>query len=73
MKTDKQLETDLNNMFSEAINSPEKALEHFAYLTNKNRTKHCTENHIVKCFNNGKLGTLLKRLDYIAFSASRND
>lgn len=60
-------EERLNVLFSE-IFSIDEATEKFIYLTNKKRGKTTTTKHIEKCYINNKLGSLLKRLDPIAFN-----
>jgi len=62
----KQKEQRLNKLFSECF-TMEEALDNLIYLTNKSRGKSTSESHIIKCYVNGTLGSLLKRLDLIAF------
>lgn len=62
-------EKRLNEQFSE-IYSEDQAVESFIYLTNKSRGKATTENNIRKAYREGKLGSLLKRLDFTAFSCA---
>jgi hypothetical protein len=73
MKTDKVQERFLNELYTDSIGSEDEAVEQFIYLTNKNRFPRTTEANIIKCFHNRSLGSLLKRLDYTAFSASKYD
>jgi len=67
--TKKEKEQELNYMYSETYNEDE-AIEQFIYLTNRNRGKGNTTTiaHIRKCYQNEKLGTLLRRLDPISFN-----
>lgn len=61
-------EKRLNELFSDYYDEDE-AVEELIYLTSKERTHRTTENHIRECYRNGTLGTLLKRLDPIAYNA----
>jgi len=65
--TPKKKEQKLNRIYSEMY-SEDDAVESLIYLTNKSRGKHTTEANIRKQYRNGKLGTLLRRLDPIAFN-----
>lgn len=61
-------EKRLNELFSDYYDEDE-VVEELIYLTSKERATRTTENHIRKCYRNGTLGTLLKRLDPIAYNA----
>ena len=65
--TQKQKEQKLNRIYSEVYNEDD-AVESLIYLTAKSRGKHTTEANIRKQYRNCKLGTLLRRLDPIAFN-----
>jgi hypothetical protein len=67
MKNNK--EQKLNDLFSSCY-SVDEALDNFIYLTNKSRGKHTTEQNIIIQYHNRKLGSLLKRLDPIAFNCA---
>ena len=69
METPKQKEKRLNENYADYL-SEESAVDQFIYLTNKNRKKRTTEKHIRHCHNNHTLGSLLRRLDPIAFNCS---
>lgn len=62
-------EQKLNSLYSSCY-SLEDAIDNFIYLTNKDRGKATTEQNIIKQYHAGKLGTLLKRLDPIAFNCA---
>lgn len=63
-------ERHLNALYFD-IFSEEQAVDNFIYLTAKNRTGgSTTEAHLRKCYRNRELGTLLRRLDSIAFECS---
>ena len=64
--TAKQKEQAVNQMYSDM--SLDSMLENFIYLTNKSRGKHTTESNLTKQHQNNKLGTLLKKLDSIAYN-----
>lgn len=61
----KQKEKMLNDYYMEMPES--RAIDEFEYLTNPSRGEHTTINNIRKQYRNGKLGTLLKKYDPIAF------
>lgn len=71
-RTDKEQERYLNELYFD-IYSEGQAIDNFIYLTNKSRGAHTTEAHIRKCYNRRELGSLLRRLDPIAFQTSKND
>ena len=62
-------EAQLNSMYSDSF-SENQIVDMFMYLTNPVRGKTTTESYIRKCYRNRTLGTLLKRLDPIAFQVS---
>lgn len=68
-KTNKEKEQHLNATYSE-IYTQENAIDNFIYLTSRQRSKRTTESHIIKCYSNGTLGSLLRRLDPIAFNCA---
>lgn len=59
----------LNALYFDAY-SEEQAVENFIYLTNKSRGKHTTERNIRNAHQRRELGTLLRRLDPIAFNCA---
>jgi hypothetical protein len=67
MKTKQWKEKHLNELFTDSF-SEEQAVDHFIYLTSKQRGERTTEAYIRKCHRNRELGTLLRRLDPIAFN-----
>lgn len=62
-------EKHLNALYFDCL-SEEQAVKQFIYLTNKSRTRRTTEAYIRKCYQNRELGSLLKRLDSIAYECS---
>lgn len=62
-------EKHLNELYFSCF-SEEQAVEQFVYLTNKSRKQRTTEAHIRKSYQNRELGSLLKRLDPIAYESS---
>jgi hypothetical protein len=67
--TKKEKEISLNNLFTDNRTEDEAAYD-FEYLTSKHRSPRTTEAYIRKCYRDRTLGSLLRRLDPIAFSAS---
>ena len=65
-KTLKDKESYLNDYYSDSY-AEQEALHIFIYLTNKSRGNSTTESHIIKCYHEQKLGSLLRRLDSVAF------
>lgn len=65
-------ERRLNALYADCF-SVEQAVDHFIYLTSKQRTKRTTEANIRQQAINHQLGTLLRKFDPIAFHTSRND
>lgn len=61
-------EKRLNELYMDAYDEDE-AVNELIYLASKERKDRTTENHIRQCYRQGKLGTLLKRLDPIAYHA----
>jgi len=59
-------EENLNNSYSDVYTEDE-AVDTLIYLTSKYRGKRTTENHIRKCYQERRLGSLLKRLDSTAY------
>ncbi len=72
-QTAKSHEQKLNELYSDIIQDYHSAFEKFDYLLNKNRWKHTTRNNIISHYNKGKLGTLLRKYDPIAFNVSKSD
>lgn len=67
-KTLKDKERHLNELYFDCF-SEEQAVDHFIYLTTKGRQGgSTTENHIRNAYRRRELGTLLRRLDPIAFN-----
>lgn len=68
IKTAKQKEKHLNELYFSYF-SEEQAVDNFIYLTTKGRIGgRTTEDNIRKQYRNRQLGTLLRRLDPIAFN-----
>ena len=65
-KTKQDKEDYLNTLYSEEY-TEEEAVDNFIYMTNRDRGKTTTEAHIRRSYWNGTLGTLLRKLDPIAF------
>jgi hypothetical protein len=70
-KTIKEYEQYLNDLYSEM--NEEEVLYSLIYLTNKRRGKHTTTSNIRKQYNLGKVGSLVKKLDSIAFTCGFNE
>lgn len=68
-ETKSQKESRLNYLFSDCY-SEEQAVENFIYLTSKQRKQRTTERHIRNCHNNRMLGSLLRKMDSIAFECA---
>lgn len=66
-------ETKLNALYQDTIPDYVTAFEKFDYMTVRSRGKHTTRNNIIKHYNAGTLGTLLKRYDPMAFNVSKQD
>jgi len=58
------------NYLNEVYGSDYSGLE---FLTNKSRGKHCSMKQLQKAANENTLGTLLRKLDPIAFNCGLND
>ena len=71
-KTKKAFEKHLNHLYFDAF-SESQAIDNFIYLTSKSRGQHCSENHLINCINRRELGSLLRRLDPIAFNVAYGD
>lgn len=68
MKKKKSKEQKMNEIYSSCY-SEDEAVETLIYLTSKNRSGgHTTEANIRKQYRKGRLGTLLKKYDPIAFN-----
>ena len=65
----KKKEQRLNDLYSKNF-TLDAALEHFEYLTSKNRSPRTTKAHLIKCYHENRLGSLLRRLDPIAFNCA---
>lgn len=67
-------EKKLNEHYFNTVIDYYSAFELFEYLTNKSRGKCATtKNNIIKHYNAGTLGTLLKKYDPIAFNLSKSN
>jgi len=64
-----QREKHLNALYFDAF-SEEQAIDNFIYLTNKSRGKYTTERNLRNAYHRRELGTLLRRLDPIAFNCA---
>lgn len=69
--TDIKLEQLLNE--SLAVLTYDEVIDNYSYLTEKSRRKHCSRKALEIAFVAGKLGSLLKKYDSIAFYSSRSD
>lgn len=72
MKTKSDYEADLNELYSSTYTESQ-AIDNLVYLTNPSRGKHVSINKLRKCYYAKTLGTLLRRLDPIAFNVGFND
>lgn len=71
--TDKEAERRLNELYAE-IYTEDDAVDNFIYLTVKDRIGgSTTEGHIRNCWQRRELGSLLRRLDPVAFHCAKND
>lgn len=61
----------LNNQFAEM--DEEQLFDRFIYLTTKSRGAHCSEVHLRGKIIQGKIGSLLRKLDSVAFECAYND
>lgn len=68
-----KFETRLNDLYADTVQDYCQAFEMFEYMTNKSRGKHTTKQNIIKHYNNGTLGTLLKNYDPIAFNVQKSE
>lgn len=69
-KTLKAKEAHLNALYNDCY-SEEQAVDNFIYLTTKGRQGgSTTENNIRNAYRRRELGTLLKRLDPVAFNCT---
>lgn len=66
-------EIKLNELYADIVRDYYEAFEMFEYMTNKSRGKHTTKQNIIKHYNNGTLGTLLKNYDPIAFNVQKSE
>ena len=73
MKTEtaKQKEQRLNETFSDCMMAQD-ALIYFEYMTSKQRKagQRTTKSNILNCYYSRRLGSLLRRLDPIAFNCA---
>lgn len=67
----KNYENYLNDLFNNE--APETVFENHVYLTNKSRGKFVSEKRLKAIIQKGEVGTLLRRLDPIAFSTGMRD
>lgn len=70
MTEDAAKEKRLNNLYFDCY-TEEQAVEKFIYLTNERRGNHTTEKNIRQQYRMRKLGTLLRRLDPVAFNCEK--
>lgn len=70
-KTKPRYEMHLNAMYQDM--SFEEVFSQFEYLTNKNRKGNTTKNAMHRLYQQGRIGTLIRRLDPIAFETGYND
>lgn len=68
----KEFEQHLNNMYAENFTDDE-TFENLVYLTVPARGEHVSERTLRKHIRLGKAGSLLKRLDPVAYQCSFND
>jgi len=73
MKTATEIEKHLNEVYSDTIPDYCTAFQHFDYLTVKSRGKHTTRQNIIKHYNAGTLGKLLRQYDPIAFNVLQSE
>lgn len=66
-------EAKLNELYADTIPDYVTAFDKFDYMTNKSRGKYTTRNNIIKHYNAGTLGTLLKKYDPVAYNVSKRD
>jgi hypothetical protein len=66
------LEQVLNQQYADHLDG-ESAVEQYAYLTNKKRGNHTTEDDIRFHADNGIFGTLLKKYDPVAYNTAVNE
>ena len=71
-RTDKQHEDRLNHIYFDNM-FPDDVFESLVYLTNKDRKDHITERKLWDWINRGKVGSLLRKYDPIAFHTSKED
>ena len=67
----KQYEEYLNNYYQEQ--SFTVAFDDLVYLTNAARGQNCSKTHLKQSIIGGTAGTLVRRLDPIAFEVGRRD
>jgi hypothetical protein len=72
MKNKKQYEAHLNELYNDCFTQQE-AQFNFEYLTSKWRHPRTTKKHILNMYERRELGTLLRKLDPIAFNVGFNE
>jgi hypothetical protein len=63
MKKEKRLNDELSDIYT-----VDEAIDKFLYLTSPNRGEYISERELREHYENRELGTLLKRLDPIAYN-----
>jgi len=71
MKTIQQTLDDLNQINENM--SDDEFLEKFEYLTSRKQDNYVTHGQLLNSYLNGTFGKLFRRLDPVAFNASRSD
>lgn len=67
MKKERRLNDQLSDIYT-----ADEAIEKFLYLTNPKRGEYITERELREHYENRELGTLLKRLDPIAYNMAED-
>lgn len=72
MITQTRINQRLQAMFTENY-TQEQFVGEFIYLTNKSRGEYCTERLLIKKYQYGGIGALIKRLDPIRYNLMRSE
>lgn len=67
-----QTDRRIQDLYTENY-SQEQFVDQFIYLTNKSRGEYCTERLLIKKYQYGGIGELIKRLDPIRYNQIKND
>lgn len=67
MKKERRLNDELSDIYT-----VDEAIDKFLYLTSPKRGEHISERELREHYENRELGTLLKRLDPIAYNMIEN-